>query len=103
MEVESILVQCQAYHLVTQVSLYSISNLKFIRVLLLYIPGGGGGLVTKSSLTLATPGTVACQVPCPWDSPGKNTGVACHFLLHFLLFNPGIKPRSLALQADSTN
>ena len=19
---------------------------------------------------------------CPWDSPGKNTGVACHFLLH---------------------
>ena len=21
---------------------------------------------------------------CPWDSPGKNTGVDCHFLLHFL-------------------
>ena len=20
-------------------------------------------------------------VPCPWDSPGKNTGVGCHFLL----------------------
>ena len=60
MEVESILVQCQAYHLVTQVSLYSISDLTFIRVLLLlYIPGSGGGLVTKSSLTLATPGTVA--------------------------------------------
>ena len=19
----------------------------------------------------------------PWDSPGKNTGVGCHFLLHF--------------------
>ena len=19
--------------------------------------------------------------PCPWDSPGKNTGVSCHFLL----------------------
>ena len=19
---------------------------------------------------------------CPWDSPGKNTGVDCHFLLH---------------------
>ena len=19
---------------------------------------------------------------CPWDSPGKNTGVGCHFLLH---------------------
>ena len=21
------------------------------------------------------------QAPCPWDSPGKNTGVGCHFLL----------------------
>ena len=21
------------------------------------------------------------QVPHPWDSPGKNTGVGCHFLL----------------------
>ena len=20
------------------------------------------------------------RLPCPWDSPGKNTGVACHFL-----------------------
>ena len=28
---------------------------------------------------LATPWTVAFL--CPWDSPGKNTGVGCHFLL----------------------
>ena len=21
------------------------------------------------------------RFPCPWDSPGKNTGVGCHFLL----------------------
>src|SRR5574340_650506 len=21
------------------------------------------------------------KFPCPWDSPGKNTGVGCHFLL----------------------
>ena len=20
------------------------------------------------------------RLPCPWDSPGKNTGVGCHFL-----------------------
>ena len=26
----------------------------------------------------ATPWTVAQQGPCPWDSPGKNTGVGCH-------------------------
>ena len=21
------------------------------------------------------------RLPCPWDAPGKNTGVGCHFLL----------------------
>ena len=25
--------------------------------------------------------TAAHQLPCAWDSPGKNTGVCCHFLL----------------------
>ena len=29
----------------------------------------------------ATPQTTAHQAPRPWDSPGKNTGVGCHFLL----------------------
>ena len=29
----------------------------------------------------ATPKTTAHQAPRPWDSPGKNTGVGCHFLL----------------------
>ena len=24
------------------------------------------------------------RLPRPWDSPGKNTGVGCHFLLQFL-------------------
>ena len=30
---------------------------------------------------LATPWTVARQALCPWDSPGRNTGVGCHALL----------------------
>ena len=42
--------------------------------------GVGGGLVTESSPTLVAPWTVACRAP-PWDSPGQNTGVGCHFLL----------------------
>ena len=29
----------------------------------------------------ATPETAAHQAPRSWDSPGKNTGVGCHFLL----------------------
>ena len=32
-------------------------------------------------LLCATPWTAAHQAPRPWDSPGKNTGVGCHFLL----------------------
>ena len=28
-----------------------------------------------------TDAIVATRLPCPWDSPGKNTGVGCHFLL----------------------
>ena len=42
---------------------------------------GGGGLVAKSCRTLATPWTVTRRLLCPWDSPGKNTGVGCHALL----------------------
>ena len=36
----------------------------------------------------------------PWDSPGKNTGVGSHSLPGDPS-NPGIEPRSPALQADS--
>ena len=38
---------------------------------------------------------------CPWDSPGKNTGVGCHSFLQGNLPDPGTEPGSPALQADS--
>ena len=25
---------------------------------------------------------------CPWDSPGKNTGVSCHFLIEEMFLTP---------------
>ena len=31
--------------------------------------------------TLRPHGWQPTQLPRPWDSPGKNTGVGCHFLL----------------------
>ena len=46
----------------------------------------------------ATPWTVACQLLCPWDSPGKNTGVGCHFLLQGIFPNQGLDPHLLHLQ-----
>ena len=38
---------------------------------------------------------------CPWDLPGKNTGVGCHFLFQVDLSNPGIEPGSPALAGGS--
>ena len=34
------------------------------------------------------------RLPCPWDSPGKNTGVGCHFLLQCMT----VKNKSEAAQ-----
>ena len=60
-------------------------------------------LVTKSCPTLLYPhGLQPTRLLCPWDFPGKNTGVGCHlpFLFPGDRPNPGIKPMSPALQAD---
>ena len=35
----------------------------------------------QSCLTLRPHGLQPTRLPRPWDSPGKNTGVGCHFLL----------------------
>jgi len=42
---------------------------------------------------------------CPWDFPGKNTGVGCHFLLKEIFPTQGSSPSLLfspALKADSS-
>ena len=38
---------------------------------------------------------------CPWDFPGKNTGVGCHFLLQGIFPTQGSNLCPLYLQADS--
>ena len=35
----------------------------------------------QSCPTLCDPRQQPTRLPRPWDSPGKNTGVGCHFLL----------------------
>ena len=45
----------------------------------------------------ATLWTVACQSPCPWDSPGKNIGVGCHALLQGIFLTQGLNPCLLRL------
>ena len=48
-----------------------------------------------------TPWTIARQVPLSMDFPGKNTGVGCKCPSLGNLPDPGIKPQSATLQADS--
>ena len=36
-----------------------------------------------------TPWTVAPRLLCPWDSPGKSTGVDCRALLHGIFLSQG--------------
>ena len=38
------------------------------------------------------------RLPCPWDSPGKNTGVGCHFLLQCMK----VKSKSEVAHVDAT-
>ena len=42
-------------------------------------------------------GLYPARVLCPWDSPGKNTGVSCHSLLQEIFPTQGSNPRLLCL------
>ena len=50
------------------------------------------------SNSLQPHGLYPARLLCPWDSPGRNTGVGCHAFLWGNLPNPGMEPRS---QVDS--
>ena len=49
----------------------------------------------------ATPRTVATRFLCSWDSPGKNTGVGCHFPLQGIIPSQASNLCFLHWQADT--
>ena len=51
--------------------------------------------------SFVTPWTIDPRLLCPWDFPGKNTGVGCHFFLQGILSTQGLNPCLLHWQADS--
>ena len=63
--------------------------------------GSGGGLVAKSCLTLAIPWTVAHQAPLSMGFSRQEHWSGLQFPSPGDLPDPGIEPRSPALQADS--
>ena len=48
-------------------------------------------------LTLRAHGLKPARLLCPWDSPGKNTGVGCHALLQGIFPTQGSSPHLLRL------
>ena len=44
------------------------------------LPAAAAAKLLQSCPTLCD--LMDCSLLHPWDSPGKNTGVGCHFLLH---------------------
>ena len=50
--------------------------------------------VTAAAMDCSLPGSF-----CPWDFPGKNIGVGCHFLLWWIVPAQGNKPPSLTSPA----
>ena len=49
------------------------------------------------SNSLRPHGLKPARVLCPWDFPGKNTGVGCHALLQGVFPTQGLNPRLLCL------
>ena len=62
----------------------------------------GGGLVAKSCLTLATPWAVARQAPLSMGFSRQDYWNGLPFPSPGNLPDPGIEPRSPAVQADSS-
>ena len=42
-------------------------------------------------------GLQPARLPCPWESPGKSTGVGCHALLQGIFLTQGLNPHLLCL------
>ena len=51
----------------------------------------------QSCLTLRPHGLQPAGLLCPWDFPGSNTGVGCHFLLQEIFLTQGSNPHFLCL------
>ena len=58
-------------------------------------------LVAKLYPTLCNSSDCSPPGSCPWDFPGKNPGVGCHFPLQGIFSTQRLNPQLLHWQADS--
>ena len=61
-----------------------------------------GVCVSRSvvSDSLQPHGLQPARLLCSWNSPGKTTGVGCHFLLQWIFLTQGLNPRLLHWQVN---
>ena len=72
---------------------------KWCRIYILWC--SGGGLIIQSCPTLCNPMDCSPQAPLSMGFLRQEYWSGCHFLLQGDLPDPGIEPKSPALQADS--
>ena len=58
---------------------------------------GGCSITSVMSNSLRPHGLGHTRLLCPWDSPGTNTRVDCHFLLQGIFPTQGSNPRLMSL------
>ena len=80
-------------------SLKARSGWKVHLMMTCYEPEHGQGVPECSvvSNSLWAYGLSPARFLCPWDSPGKNTEVGCHFLLQGIFLTQGSNPSLLHL------
>ena len=79
--------QCRYMKHKTLISLNNCSELfSFVANFSIVISNMRKKVESQSRVRLQPHGQQPTRLLCPWDSPGKNTGVGCHFLLQSLIF-----------------
>ena len=63
--------------------------------------GASTSACSVTSDSLQPHGLQRVRLLCPWSSPGKNTGVGCHFLFQGIFPTKGLNLHLLHWQADS--
>ena len=90
------------YHPLTLHWCLLLGVLKWEHILLTYSESSQKGMGVSHSVmsdSLRAHGLQPARLLCSWNSPGKHTGVGCHFLLQGVFLDPGIELASLTSPA----
>ena len=76
---------------------FMATNLKEFGRLILAISASPSHVCSVLSDSLRPHGPQPAKLLCPWDFPGKNTGMGCRFILQGIFLTQGSNPSLLSL------